>query len=145
MDAFNPPVPVCLGADLGRLGRRVRPVSVGRAVKLCRDERETSIRAGRPTVQARVFDVIRREIEEGGRPWLEPREIDLLTGAQIQPSTLYKCLRDLRRKGAIERVPGVKRAVRLVVAAPDTVSDMRGRMPGSARGRKQGAAFVRDW
>lgn len=144
MDDFDPVVPVCLGLDLGRVGRRLRPVSVGRAVKLCRDERETSVRAGRPTVQARIFDVIRREIEQGGRPWIKPRELDLLMGCEVQLPTLYKSLQYLRKKGAIEYVPGCRPAVRLAAKAPRHISDLRGRTPGSARGRKHGG-FARDW
>lgn len=88
--------------------------------------------------------MIRREIEQGGRPWVKPRELDLLMGSEVQLTTLYKSLQYLRQKGAIEYVPGCRPAVRLAPKAPRQIADLRGRTPGSARGRKHGG-FARDW
>lgn len=92
---------------------------------------------GGKTIQGRVFDVIRSELNRGKRPWLLPRELDTLL-ADVEMATLYKSLQYLRARGAIERVPGQGAAFRISPGAPQKIQDMRGRTPGSALARKRG-------
>lgn len=89
--------------------------------------------------------MIRREIEQGGRPWLKPRELDVLMGDSIALPTLYKALQALRDRGAIEWVPDNKPAVRLAAKRPQAITDLRGRTPGSRLGGKHRTGFARDW
>lgn len=136
MDGFDPAFPPRLGLDLRSLGRRVRPVAVGRHVQLCRDEQLAARRVGEATLQEKVFAVIRSELNRGGLPFLYPRDLDRIMGDDIDLQQLYATLQGLRRRGVIELVPGRRGAMRLRPNAPTSIRDGRGRKRSS---------FARNW
>lgn len=136
MDSADFVVPVRLGLDLRNIGRRLRPVSVGRTVQLCGPCDAYTRRAARETIQAKVYDVIRKELHRGRLPFVFPVDLDRIMGDDITKQQINKSLQLLRDRGVIERVPGKRGAVRLRPNAPKALNDQRGRNRGG---------FARNW
>lgn len=83
------------------------------------------------TIEAKVFQIFRRETIDGRRPHLIARDVYLLMG-NVALGSVYIALKALRRKGIIRFALGSFRNMELAPGAPERLDDGRGMSLGSA-------------